>query len=133
MPGRFPPASRLRRRSEFTGVFDQGVKKHGRLMSVFVLTRAQGNPRIGIAASKKLGGAVDRNLAKRRMREVFRLAAAPGGIDIVVIPRRELLVAPFESVQREFASLVDVAVRQHGRRPQSSVDLPRPAGRDQRL
>ena len=132
MPCRFPPASRLRRRGEFTGVFDQGTKKHGRLMSVFVLARSQGNPRIGIAASKKLGGAVDRNLAKRRMREVFRLAASPVGVDIVVIPRRELLAAPFESVQREFASLVDVAVR-HGKRSQPSVVLPRAAGRDQRL
>ena len=132
MPGRFPQASRLRRRIEFTGVFDGGVKKHGRLMSVFVLARVEGNPRVGIAASKKLGGAVDRNLAKRRLREVFRLSATPGGVDIVVIPRRELLVAPFESVQREFASLIDVAVR-HGRRPQSPADLSRPAGRDQRL
>ncbi len=132
MPCRFPPASRLRRRGEFTGVFDQGTKKHGRLMSVFVLARAQGNPRIGIAASKKLGGAVDRNLAKRRMREVFRLAASPVGVDIVVIPRRELLAAPFESVQREFASLVDVAVR-HGKRSQPSVVLPRATGRDPRL
>ena len=132
MPCRFPPASRLRRRGEFTGVFDQGTKKHGRLMSVFVLGRAQGNPRIGIAASKKLGGAVDRNLAKRRMREVFRLSASPVGVDIVVIPRRELLAAPFESVQREFASLVDVAVR-HGKRSQPTVVLPRAAGRDPRL
>ena len=132
MPCRFPPASRLRRRGEFTGVFDQGTRKHGRLMSVFVLARAQGNPRIGIAASKKLGGAVDRNLAKRRMREVFRLAASPVGVDIVVIPRRELLAAPFESVQREFASLVDVAVR-HGKRSQPSVVLPRATGRDPRL
>ena len=132
MPGRFPPALRLRKRGEFTGVFDQGVKKHGRLMSVFVLAKAAGNSRIGIAASKKLGGAVDRNLAKRRMREVFRHAAALGGIDVVVIPRRELLTAPFESVQREFASLVDVAVR-HGRRPQSPVALPRAPRRDTRL
>lgn len=132
MPGRFPGASRLRRRSEFTGVFDQGVKKHGRLMSVFVRSRVQGNPRIGIAASKKLGGAVDRNRAKRRLREVFRLAVSPGGVDIVVIPRRELLAAPFESVQREFASLVDVAVR-HGRRPQASVDLTRDTRRNPRL
>ena len=132
MPGRFSPASRLRRRSEFTGVFDRGVKKHGRLMSVFVLPRDQKNPRIGIAASKKLGGAVERNCAKRRMREVFRLAATPRDVDVVVIPRRELLAAPFESVQREFASLVEIAVR-HGRRPQASVDSPRDAGRDSRL
>ena len=132
MPGRFPPASRLRRRGDFTGVFEQGVKKHGRLMSVFVLPTAQGRPRIGIAASKKLGGAVDRNLAKRRVREVFRLAARPDGVDIVVIPRRDLLGAPFESVQREFASLIDVAVR-HGRPPQAPMDRARDSRRDRRL
>lgn len=132
MSHRFPPTSRLRRRSEFAGVFDGGVKKHGRLMSVFVLATAQGQPRIGIAASKKLGGAVDRNLAKRRLREAFRLGTPPAGLDVVVIPRRELLAAPFDSVQREFASLVDVAVR-HGRRSQSSASLPRPAGRNPRL
>ena len=132
MPGRFPPASRLRRKSEFTGVFDQGVKKHGRLMSVFVLSKARGNPRIGIAASKKLGGAVDRNRAKRRMREAFRLAASTGGVDIVVIPRRELLAAPFETVQRELSTLVDAALR-HGRRPPASVDRPRDTGRNPRL
>ena len=132
MPGRFPPASRLRRRSDFTGVFDAGIKKHGRLMSVFLLSGAEGRPRIGIAASKKLGGAVERNLAKRRMREVFRLGATPSGIDIVVIPRRELLAAPFESVQREFASLIDVAMR-HGRRSQSSVDVAHVTSRAPRL
>ena len=132
MPARFPPASRLRRRRDFTGAFAEGVKKHGRLMSVFVLPTAQGRPRIGIAASKKLGGAVDRNLAKRRVREVFRLAARSHGVDIVVIPRRALLRAPFESVQREFASLIDVAVR-HGRPPQAPMDRTRDSVRDRRL
>ncbi|HUU96750.1 MAG TPA: ribonuclease P protein component [Phycisphaerae bacterium] len=97
-----------------------------------MLSGAEGRPRIGIAASKKLGGAVERNLAKRRMREVFRLGATPSGIDIVVIPRRELLAAPFESVQREFASLIDVAMR-HGRRSQSSVDVPHVTSRAPRL
>ncbi len=131
MPGRFPPTSRLRRRGEFTGVFDLGTKKHGRLMSVFVKSTTSAYSRIGIAASKKLGGAVDRNLAKRRMREVFRLAPASPGLDIVVIPRRELLAAPFESVQREFASLIDIAVR-HGKRS-SPADVTRVAQRDSRL
>lgn len=132
MPASFPRTARIRRRGEFTGVFDGGVKRHGRLMSVFVLPTPGQRARLGIAASKKIGGAVDRNLAKRRMREVFRAALVPAPLDIVVIPRRELLTAPFESVQREFTALVDVAVR-HGRRSQPSADQSRAPGRDRRL
>ena len=128
----FPRAARIRRRGEFTGVFDGGVKRHGRLMSVFVLPTQGQCARLGIAASKKIGGAVERNLAKRRMREVFRVARVAAPLDIVVIPRRELLTAPFESVQREFGALVDVAAR-HGRRSQPSADQPRAARRDRRV
>ena len=68
----FPQGARLRRRSEFTGVFDRGVKRHGQLMSVCAQVAGERRARVGIAASKKLGGAVERNLAKRRIREVFR-------------------------------------------------------------
>lgn len=132
MPASFPRAARIRRRGEFTGVFDGGVKRHGRLMSVFVLPTSAARARLGIAASKKIGGAVERNLAKRRMREVFRVAGLPAPLDVVVIPRRELLSAPFESVKHEFAALVDVAVR-HGRRPQPSAEQPRAPRRDRRV
>jgi len=132
MPASFPRAARIRRRGEFTGVFDGGVKRHGRLMSVFVLPTPGARARLGIAASKKIGGSVERNLAKRRMREVFRTAGLPVALDIVVIPRRELLKAPFESLREEFATLVDVAAR-HGRRPQPSARQPRAPGRDRRV
>jgi ribonuclease P protein component len=132
MPAAFPRTARIRRRGEFTGVFDGGVKRHGRLMSVFVLPMPAGRARLGIAASKKIGGAVERNLAKRRMREVFRAAGLPAPLDIVVIPRRDLLTAPFESVRQEFTTLVDVAVR-HGRRLQPSADQPRAPRRDRRV
>jgi len=132
MADSFPRSARLRRRAEFTGVFDGGLKRHGQLMSVFVLPVAGPRPRIGIAASRKLGGAVDRNFAKRRLRETFRTAALTTPFDIVVIPRRELLAAPFSTVQREFVALVDGAVR-HGRRVQPPTDQSRPPRRHRRV
>ena len=97
-----------------------------------MLPTSAARARLGIAASKKIGGSVERNLAKRRMREVFRVAGLPAPLDVVVIPRRELLNAPFESVKHEFAALVDVALR-HGRRSQPSADQPRAPRRDRRV
>ena len=124
MPQTFPRGARLRRRSEFTGVFETGVKRHGQLMSVCVRRAGTGRARVGIAASKKVGGAVERNLAKRRVREIFRHLDLPAGLDIVVMPREAMVRAPLVASRQEFVSLVESAVR-HGRRPSPSHS-PRP-------
>ncbi len=62
--------------------------------------------RLGIIASRRLGGAVVRNRAKRRLRELFRRqrsdGATAGPLDVVVIPRRELLIAPFPAIEADF-------------------------------
>jgi ribonuclease P protein component len=112
----FPRDARLRRRSEFSGVFEAGVKRHGQLMSVCVKQGRAGSARVGIAASRKMGGAVERNFAKRRVREVFRSLELPDGLDIVVMPRQAILRAPLTAARQEFESLVRSAVR-HGKRP----------------
>ena len=62
--------------------------------------------RLGIVASKKLGGAVARNRAKRLIREVFRQHPPKPGlaVDVLVIPRRELFDAVFPSIEDDFRS-----------------------------
>jgi ribonuclease P protein component len=65
--------------------------------------------RLGIIASRRLGDAVLRNRAKRRVREIFRQASENSTgrfLDIVVIPRRELVDAPFVELQADFTSAV---------------------------
>ena len=95
----------MRRRPEFQQAFEKGTRVHGRFFTMLLLPSRRPLARLGIVASKKLGGAVERNRAKRLIREVFRLSsgARPGGaIDAIVIPRRELLTAPFSSVDHDF-------------------------------
>jgi ribonuclease P protein component len=102
----FRPAEHVRKRAEFELIYQTGFKRSGRLMTLFTKERDAGVARLGIAATRKMGGAVERNRAKRVVREVFRHHKPAGAIDVVVIPRREMLGAPYERVEAEFRSLL---------------------------
>lgn len=107
----------IRRRAEFVEIYDRGRKVSGRLMTVFTRPTDRPCPRLGIAATRKLGGAVRRNLAKRLIREVFRQNKPSGGLDVVVVPRRELLDAPYVRLEAEFRALLDGRAASGPRRP----------------
>ncbi len=109
----FAADRRVRRRAEFQRVYDEGERVRARLMTVLVLATGRPVSRLGIAATRKLGGAVERNRAKRIVREVFRRAPVPPGLDIVVIPRSEMLDAEYRIVESEFGYVL----RRAGRLP----------------
>ena len=92
-------------------MYDQGGRHGGRLMTVFILPRAWDVTRLGIAATRRLGGAVQRSRAKRLIREIFRRHRHPPGLDIVVVPRAGLLVAPWPVIEAEYAACVDRRAR----------------------
>ena len=85
-----------------------GRRVSGRYVTVIGLPNTLGSDRLGIVASKRVGGAVIRNRAKRRLREIFRRDPARRGaarsLDLVVIARRELVDAPFASAEADFAA-----------------------------
>lgn len=107
-----PRARRLRRRTEFQRVFDTGRRVHGRYFTIIASsgdravntdTDGSGFARLGIVASRRLGGAVVRNRAKRLIREVFRTEApSRPALDLIVIPKPALLDAPWSAVQEDF-------------------------------
>lgn len=107
---------RLRARRQFQLVYDRGSKVHGRFMTLFTLPNSLEVSRLGVSATRKLGGAVERNRAKRVMREVFRKHTRAVGFDVVVVPRRDLFTAEFTAVEHEYESLfrrsTDRSVRQ---------------------
>ena len=104
---------RLRSRREFVPVQEQGRRVSSKYMTVLGRAGSGTSDRLGIIASRKFGGAVQRNRAKRRLREVFRrhdpATVSIRGLrplDIVVIPRRESLSASIEAIDAEFQSAV---------------------------
>ena len=67
--------------------------------------------RVGITTGKKLGHAVVRNRARRRLREVYRLNEAlfKPGYDIVVVARHKCVTADFQKLTKAYLSLAEKA------------------------
>jgi ribonuclease P protein component len=107
----FRPREHIRRRSEFQRVYERGTRLHGRLATFFVLPNELPVGRLGIAATRKLGGAVQRNRAKRLIREVFRHNRIAPGFDLVIVPKRDLLDVPFAAIEIEYQQQVDRSLR----------------------
>ena len=118
---RFRPQERIRRRVEFQKVYEHGVRVHGRYATVFVLPNQRAVGRLGIAATRKLGGAVQRNLAKRLIREVFRRNNIAPGFDVVVVPKRELLDATLTALEADYRKSLER--RNRPRRPEGASRL----------
>jgi ribonuclease P protein component len=78
---------------------------------MFVLPTNRGVGRLGIAATRKIGGAVQRNRAKRLIREVFRRNKIAPGFDIVIIPKREYLDASLSILEADYRNLIERRLR----------------------
>ena len=104
---RFTPAEHVRRRADFERAYSSGSRIHARYMTVFVVPNGGPVARLGVAATRKLGPATDRNRAKRLAREVFRRNKPVEGLDVVVVPRREMLDALFTSLEADYRAALD--------------------------
>jgi ribonuclease P protein component len=110
MGGRFPKEARLRKRSEYLRV--QAVRRGAKTPHFVVLSTPARTPisRIGITVTKRIGGAVQRNRVKRRVREFFRncrsLLQPPR--DIVVIARTGAHELSFKDVESQLAQALRI-------------------------
>jgi ribonuclease P protein component len=90
MDFRFTRKKRLRKNREFLRVFNQGRRFNDPAFSLVIWVRGRDVPaRLGLSVSRKFGSSPQRNLFKRRLREIFRLLSGQikKGAEMVVIPR----------------------------------------------
>ena len=99
LTGGLPRRQRLTTRAEFQALFQRG-KRIDRPALIVLWREADDPTRVGFAVSRQLRNAVQRNRARRRLREAFRSArtAAPARAALVIIGRPAALTVPFESL-----------------------------------
>ena len=102
-------AGRLSRSADFERVYRNGRSHSNRHLVLYSFPRgAHDAPRLGVSVSRKVGGAVDRNLVKRLLREAFAAHASElaGGCDYVVVARPDAR----ELAERDGLAGVDAAL-----------------------
>ena len=109
-------SKRLLKHADFQRVYQNGRRQFTGNMTVFFLRRAPEAAegiRVGFTVGKVLGGAVERNRIKRRIREAIRLSTAvcSGPIDIVFNPRKSVLTLPFADLMNEVSRGLSLAAQ----------------------
>ena len=101
------PSVTLKENYEFRRLYQKGASAVGGCMVIYCRRNRLGRNRLGITVSVKIGNAVKRNRARRRLREVFRLNSPclRQGWDMVLVARGRTLTAPWKELNDTFLRL----------------------------
>jgi ribonuclease P protein component len=111
---------RLLRHADFERVYKQGRKHFSSHITVFYLRREDGEGmRVGFTVGRALGGAVDRNRMKRRLRESVRLTRPrpSPAVDVVINPKKSVRTVTFPILLGEMSRAFEVIIRKSSEKP----------------
>ena len=97
-----PREERLRKRADFERLYRVGVKVERGGVILFSRLGGPGR-RVGVSASRRVGGSVKRNQARRRLREAYRLnkRLLPDNVDVLLVARPRVLTQTFAETCRD--------------------------------
>ena len=105
---KFPRSSRLLRHADFQTVYKKGRKYFAGNITAYYWRRSDDQgPRVGFTVGKVLGGAVERNRLRRRLRAAVRrrLATLSLPLDIVLHPRKSVQRIEFVRLEAELEQI----------------------------
>ena len=116
----FPKSARLLKHSDFERVYQNGRRYSLPHFAAFYLKRDAGQAglRVGFTVGRVLGGSVERNRIRRRLREAVRLNLLPVAdvvsADVVLQPRKSALQADFGELQQQVAEALRAIEQNRG-------------------
>ena len=89
---------------EFQRLYRRGESAAGAYFVLYARRNGRNTNRLGITVSKKVGGAVQRNRAKRRLKELYRTTShkIQKGYDIVFVARASAVTVEYEALERAY-------------------------------
>lgn len=98
----------LRRKADFDAIGRRGSARSDRMLVLRALRTDGPVTRIGFSTPRRLGGAVERNRVRRRLRELMRerYEEIATGWDLLLIARPEAASAGYDELRAAIASLL---------------------------
>jgi ribonuclease P protein component len=98
----------IRSREDFARISEKGRSRADRLMVVRFVPNGRDYDRFGISTGRRLGGAVQRNRLRRRLREVLRRAPNDSGHgwDVLIVVRPAAVDASFDELRTALERLL---------------------------
>jgi len=114
MSDSYGPRERIRKKSDFTVLYQKGRSFRSRYFTIVFLSNGLGYPRMSAVSSRKVGNAVRRNRARRRARELFRRnkGLLTMSLDMLIITRAEIADAPWPRLREEYAAFLSSLPRE---------------------
>ena len=98
----------LKENRQFRRLYQKGKSAVGGGMVLYCRKNGLDHNRLGLTASVKLGHAVVRNRARRRLRELFRLSQGQmlQGYDVLLVARGKTARIPHRYLKRDYEAAV---------------------------
>ena len=94
----------IKQNYEFRRLYAKGKSAVTPSLVMYCRKNGRGHNRLGVTVSTKLGHAVVRNRARRRLREMFRLSQGRmrQGFDVLLVARGKTARIPYSILQRDY-------------------------------